>query len=216
VDFAIVDLETTGWSPPAAWITEIGAVRVSGGQVCAQFSSLVRTPVARAIPPPVTALTGISDAMVAAAPRLAQVLPVFLAFTDGCVLAAHNAAFDVGFLEAACRACGLRWPGFPVLDTVGLAHRALADGEVPDCKLATLAAFFGAKTAPRHRALPDALATADVLTALLARLAAAGIRTLPELGCGQGGTLPPTGSTGGSRAAPAAPARRQMWSPRSC
>jgi DNA polymerase-3 subunit epsilon len=179
VDFVIVDLETTGWSPQEAWITEIGAVRISGGQVCAQFSSLVRTP--GAIPAPVTALTGISDAMVAAAPRLAQVLPVFLAFADGCVLAAHNAAFDVSFLEAACQACGLRWPGFPVLDTVGLAHRALADGEVPDCKLATLADFFGAKTAPRHRALPDALATADVLTGLLARLTAAGIRTLTDI-----------------------------------
>jgi DNA polymerase III subunit epsilon len=182
VDFVIVDLETTGWSPQEACITEIGAVRVSGGRVCAQFSSLVKT--GATIPAPVAALTGISDAMVAVAPPLAKVLPVFLAFADGCVLAAHNAAFDLGFLEAACRACGLHWPGFPVLDTVDLAHRALADGEVPDCKLATLADFFGAQTAPRHRALPDALATADVLAGLLGRLTAAGISTLAELGCG--------------------------------
>jgi DNA polymerase III subunit epsilon len=178
----IVDLETTGWSPLEACITEIGAVRVSGGRVCAQFSSLVNT--GSTIPAPVAALTGISDAMVAAAPPLTKVLPVFLAFADSCVLAAHNAGFDVGFLEAACQACGLAWPRFPVIDTVELAHRVLGEGEVPDCKLATLADFFGAHTAPRHRALPDALATADVLTGLLGRLAAAGISTLAEIGCG--------------------------------
>jgi DNA polymerase-3 subunit epsilon len=182
VDFVIVDLETTGMSPQEAAITEIGAVRVSGGQVCSQFSSLVHT--SRAIPEPVAALTGISNTMLAAAPPLSRVLPVFLAFADGCVFAAHNAAFDVGFLEAACAACGLAWPGFPVLDTVDLAHRVLADGEVPDCKLSTLADYFGARTPPRHRALPDALATADVLAGLLGRLAGAGIRTLGEIGCG--------------------------------
>ena len=180
VDFVIVDVETTGWSPEEARITEIGAVRVSGGQVCAQFSSLINP--GSAIPEPVTALTGISDAMVAAAPPLARVLPIFLAFADGCVLTAHNAAFDVGFLTAACQSCDLPWPGFLVLDTVELAHRVLGEDEVPDCKLATLAGFFGARTAPRHRALPDALATADVLAGLLRRLAAAGVRTLTEAG----------------------------------
>lgn len=182
IDFVIVDVETTGWSPDEASITEIGAVRLSGGRVRGQFTSLVNP--GSEIPGPVAALTGISDAMVAAAPPLSRVLAGFLAFADGCVLAAHNAPFDVGFLTAACRDCGLPWPGFQVLDTVELAHRVLGADEVPDCKLTTLAGFFGARTLPQHRALPDALATADVLTALLRRLTAAGISTLGEVGCG--------------------------------
>jgi DNA polymerase-3 subunit epsilon len=182
VDFAIVDVETTGWAPDEATITEIGAVLVCGGRVRAQFSSLVNP--GTAIPEPVTALTGISDAMVAAAPPLASVLADFLAFARGCVLAAHNAPFDVAFLTAACKACELSWPEFRVLDTVELAHKVLGENEVADCKLATLAAHFGARTKPRHRALPDAMATAEVLSALLRRLAASGVNTLAGAGLG--------------------------------
>lgn len=178
-DFVIVDVETTGWTPGEARITEIGAVRVSAGELREQFSSLINP--GSAIPAQVTALTGISDAMVADAPSLDRVLPAFLAFARGGVLTAHNAAFDVGFLTAACQACDLPWPGFPLVDTVDLARRVLGEDEVPDCKLATLAAFFGARTLPRHRALADALATADVLIGLLPRLAAAGLGTLDEV-----------------------------------
>jgi len=105
IDFAIVDLETTGWAPEEATITEIGAVLVCGGRVRAQFSSLVKP--ASAIPEQVAELTGISDAMVASAPPLPEVLPGFLSFAQGCVLAAHNAPFDIAFLTAACQDCGL-------------------------------------------------------------------------------------------------------------
>jgi DNA polymerase-3 subunit epsilon len=181
VDFVIVDLETTGWAPDEATITEIGAVMVSGGRVRAQFSSLVNP--GSAIPEPVTALTGISDAMVASAPQLPAVLAEFLAFARGCVLTAHNAPFDVAFLVAACKACEMPWPEFRILDTVELAHKVLGENEVADCKLATLAAHFGASTKPRHRALPDALATAEVLSVLLRRLAASGVNTLAGAGC---------------------------------
>jgi DNA polymerase III epsilon subunit family exonuclease len=178
-DFVIVDVETTGWTPSEAQIIEIGAVRVSAGRLGEQFSSLVNP--GRPIPEQVTALTGISGAMVADAPPLDRVLPAFLAFARGGVLTAHNAAFDVGFLTAACQACDLPWPGFPVVDTVDLAHRVLGEDEVPDCKLSTLAAFFGTRTLPRHRALADALATGDVLISLLPRLAAAGVSTLGQV-----------------------------------
>jgi DNA polymerase III subunit epsilon len=181
IDFVIVDLETTGWAPEDAMITEIGAVLVCGGRVRAQFSSLVNP--GTVIPEQVAELTGISDAMVASAPPLATVLPGFLSFAQGCVLAAHNAPFDVGFLTAACKACDVPWPEFKVLDTVDLAHRVLGEEEVADCKLATLATHFNTRIKPRHRALPDALATADVLTALLRRLAATGVSTLAEAGC---------------------------------
>ena len=179
VDFVIVDIETTGWTPGVARITEIGAVRISAGQQLGQFSSLVNP--GRAIPERVAALTGISDAMVAAAPPLAEVLPAFLAFARGCVLTAHNAPFDTGFLAAASQACDLPWPDVPEVDTVELARWVLNEDEVPNCKLSTLAAFFGARTTPRHRALADALATADVLMGLLPRLSAAGVGTLGEM-----------------------------------
>lgn len=170
IDFVVVDVETTGWSPAASRVTEIGAVRVSEGRARATFSSLVNP--GQPVPPTIAALTGISDATVAQAPPIGEVLPSFLAFAHGGVLAAHNAPFDIGFLTAACSACGLRWPAFDVVDTVELARRVLAAAEVPDLKLATLARHFGARTPPRHRALSDALATADVLEKLLARLAA--------------------------------------------
>jgi DNA polymerase-3 subunit epsilon len=179
LDFAVVDVETTGWSPEEAGITEIGAVLVRRGQVVAEFTSLVNpgTPV----PPPIEELTGISDRMLAPAPPVAAVLPGLLAFAEGCVLTAHNAPFDVGFLSAACTATGLAWPGFPVLDTVRLARQLVTDEEVPDHKLGTLAGFFGTPVQPSHRALADARATAAVLGQLLSRLADREIRTLAEL-----------------------------------
>jgi DNA polymerase III subunit epsilon len=179
IEFAVVDLETTGWTPEAAAITEIGAVRVRGGRRQGEFASLVNP--GTAVPPSIEDLTGITDWMLASAPRVASVLPGLLTFARGCVLVAHNAPFDLGFLRAACDDCGLAWPGFTVLDTVMLARRVMDPDEVPDCKLGTLAGFFGARTAPSHRALADARATADVLDWLIRRLAHRGVRTLREL-----------------------------------
>ena len=191
LEFAVVDLETTGWSPEAAAITEIGAVRVRaagpgggssrrGGFVRqGEFASLVNP--GMPVPPGIADLTGITDWMLAAAPRLGAVLPGLLDFARGCVLVAHNAPFDLGFLVAGCAACGLAWPGFTVLDTVMLARQVMDPDEVPDCKLGTLAGFFRARTAPNHRALADARATADVLGWLIRRLTHRGIRTLRQL-----------------------------------
>jgi DNA polymerase-3 subunit epsilon len=178
--FTVVDVETTGWSPDEAGITEVGAVLLRRGEVVAEFSSLVNpgTPV----PESITELTGISDQMLAVAPPVAAVLPGLLAFAKGSVLAAHNAPFDLGFLTAACAGAGLFWPGFEVLDTVRLARHLMATpGEVPDCKLRTLADYFGTPVQPSHRALADAKATASVLGQLLDRLADREIRTFGEL-----------------------------------
>ncbi len=178
-EFAVIDLETTGWSPGVAAITEIAAVRVRGGRRQGEFASLVNPGVP--VPPGIEDLTGISDWMLAAAPRLPAVLPGLLDFADRCVLVAHNAPFDVGFLQAACAECGLAWPRFTVLDTVMLARQLMDPDEVPDCKLGTLAGFFRARTAPSHRALADARATADVLGWLIRRLTHRGVRTLDQL-----------------------------------
>jgi DNA polymerase-3 subunit epsilon len=180
MDFTVVDVETTGWSPGEAGITEVGAVRVRRGEVVAEFTSLVNpgTPV----PAPITELTGISDPMLVLAPPIAAVLPGLLAFAEGSVIAAHNAPFDLGFLTAACTAAGLAWPGFEVLDTLRLARHLMATpDEVPDCKLRTLAAYFAAPVQPTHRALADARATATVLGHLLLRLADRAVRTPGEL-----------------------------------
>ncbi len=162
----VVDVETTGWLADAATITEIGAVRLTEGRPVAEFSALVnpRAP----IPPAITELTGISDKMVASAPGIEEVLPRFLEFACGSVIAAHNAPFDLGFLRAACAACDVAWPPCAVLDTAVLARLVLRPGEVADHKLATLAKHFGSRSNPRHRALADARATADVLAGLLA------------------------------------------------
>ncbi len=178
VSFTVVDLETTGGGDDAA-ITEIGAVRVQGGEVVGEFQSLVN-PVTH-IPAIIAVLTGITDQMVAGAPRLPAVLPAFLEFARGSVLVAHNAGFDIGFLKRGCARIATPWPGFPVIDTVALARQVLLKDEVPNCKLSTLAQHFQAATSPNHRALSDARATVDVLHGLIARVGNLGVHTLEDL-----------------------------------
>ena len=173
VTFVVVDLETTGGSPANAAITEIGAVKVRGGEVLGEFQTLVDP--GTDIPPFIATLTGITTAMVREAPTIAQVLPSFLEFSRGAVLVAHNAPFDIGFLKAAARELGHPWPGNDVVDTVQLARRALPREDVPNHKLATLARYFRATVDPNHRALSDARATVDVLHGLLERLTAFGV-----------------------------------------
>jgi DNA polymerase-3 subunit epsilon len=176
--FVVVDLETTGGAATAGdGITEIGAVKVRGGEDLGEFATLV-CPSDR-IPPFVTVLTGITEAMVAPAPKLDSVLPAFLEFADGAVWVAHNAPYDVGFLKAACLRHGYRWPAPLVLDTAALARRALINDEVPNRRLATLAAHFHTRT-PNHRALNDARATIDVLHALFERMSSFGVYTVGD------------------------------------
>jgi DNA polymerase-3 subunit epsilon len=180
VTFCVVDLETTGGSAAmGSRITEVGAVKVRGGEVLGEFQSLVNPD--ERIPAFITVLTGITDRMVVDAPRIAAVLPSFLEFARGCVLVAHNAPFDVGFLKHDARRLDIAWPGFEVLDTAVLARRVLTRDEVPNCKLSTLAARFRATTTPNHRALDDARATVDVLHGLFERLGPLGVSTLEEV-----------------------------------
>jgi DNA polymerase-3 subunit epsilon len=180
VTFCVVDLETTGGSATAgAMITEIGAVKVRAGEVLGEFQTLVnpQTP----IPPFIAVLTGITDTMVATAPAIESALPAFLEFAAGCVLVAHNAPFDVGFLRHFATAGDYRWPRFEVLDTVRLARHVVTRDEAPNCKLASLARLFQSGTTPNHRALEDARATVDVLHGMIGRLGNLGVNTLEEL-----------------------------------
>jgi DNA polymerase-3 subunit epsilon len=180
VTFCVVDLETTGGSAAAgSMITEVGAVKVRGGEVLGEFQTLVNPH--QAIPPFIAVLTGISDSMVAGSPRIEQVLPQFLEFARGCVLVAHNAPFDVGFLRHFAEQQGRPWPAFEVLDTAKLARRVITRDDAPNCKLSSLAVLFGSTTTPNHRALSDARATVDVLHGLMERLGNLGVHTLEEL-----------------------------------
>ncbi|WP_320067132.1 DEDD exonuclease domain-containing protein [Micromonospora sp. RTGN7] len=176
--FVVVDLETTGGSPDDGGITEIGAVKVRAGEELGVLATLVNPGVP--IPPFITVLTGISQAMLIPAPPIEQVLPSFLEFIADAVLVAHNAPYDVGFLKAACARHGYRWPNPRVLDTAALARRVLTRDEVPNRKLGTLAAYFRTTTRPTHRALDDAKATVDVLHGLIARLGGHRVDTVGE------------------------------------
>ncbi len=176
--FVVLDLETTGGAADGAGITEIGAVKVRGGEELGVFATLVNP--GERIPAFITVLTGITDAMLAPAPPIETVLPSLLEFLRGTVLVAHNAPYDVGFLKAACARHGYQWPQVRVLDTAALARRALTRDEVPNRKLSTLAQFFHAAVQPTHRALDDAHATVDVLHGLIERLGSFRVHTLGD------------------------------------
>ena len=157
VTFVVVDLETTGCSPTADAITEVGALKVCGGEVIGTFHALVDP------------LESIS-----------AVLPSFVEFTRNAVFVGHNLRFDLSFLDAALAA-----HDYPLLtnrrvDTMALARRLVKD-EVPNLRLATLADHFRTSVAPIHRAFPDATATMDLLHALFERVAGYGIFALDDL-----------------------------------
>lgn len=181
--FVVLDLETTGSSPATgAGITEIGAVKVRGGEVIGEFQTLVNP--GGPIPAFITILTGITQSMVAPAPSIEEVFPAFLEFLgshEENVLVAHNAPFDIGFLKASAANQNYPWPKYQILDTARLARQVLLRDEVINCKLATLAQFFRTETSPNHRALDDAKATVDVLHGLLERVGSFGVTTFDEL-----------------------------------
>ena len=176
--FVVVDLETTGLSSRTAEICEIGAVRVRGLELAGTFETLVRP--GRPLDPAVAALTGIRDADLRGAPSIAPALRRFLAFAGDCVLVAHNARFDVSFLDAAALRVEGRRIAAPVLDTVPLA-RALLAGRIERASLASLSRFFGTAANPCHRALPDAEATAEILVALAGLAQERGAETVGDL-----------------------------------
>lgn len=178
VTFCVVDLETTGGSPTECGITEIGAVKLCGGECLGTFQTLVNP--GRAIPPEITVLTGITHAMVMPAPRIEQVLPALLEFVGDAVIVGHNVRFDVGFLQAALERDDRPRLTNRTVDTVALARRLVRD-EVPNCKLGTLAERLHLDHKPSHRALDDALATGDLLHVLLERAGGLGVTGLDDL-----------------------------------
>jgi DNA polymerase-3 subunit epsilon len=177
VPFVVVDLETTGGSPAGTGVTEIGAVRVQGGLLVDSFVTLVNP--GGPIPPFVSHLTGITDAMVADAPPLAEALPRFVEFAGDAVLVAHNAAFDVGHLNAAQKWLGGRPLDLPALCTLRLARRLLPG--LRRRSLDSVAGALGIDCPGRHRALPDARIAAEILCVFLERVRERGIERVDQL-----------------------------------
>ncbi|MFM1751652.1 MAG: putative polymerase epsilon subunit [Actinomycetota bacterium] len=178
VTFCVIDFETTGSSPDEDRITEIGAAKYRGGECIGTFQTLVNP--GCAIPPFITILTGITESMVLPAPRIESLLGTLTHFIGDAVLVAHNARFDVSFLNAALIRDNREALHNAVIDTVPLARRLVRD-EVRDCKLGTLASHFRLPHQPSHRALDDALATGDLLHLLLERAAGFGVLGLDDL-----------------------------------
>ena len=181
--FAVLDLETSGGSPRlGAGITEIGVVKVKGGEVLGTFQSFVDP--GHSLPVFITQLTGISDEMLISAPFIDEILPTlfeFLGSAEDTVVVAHNSPFDLSFLKAASKTHEIEWPDYLTVDTARLARAVLDRDEVINCKLSTLAEFFGASTSPNHRALDDAMATVDVLHGLIERLAGFDVHSFEQL-----------------------------------
>lgn len=178
VPFVILDLETTGATPADCEITEVGAVKYRGGDLLGTFQTLVNPDAP--IPPMITVLTGITQAMVIEAPRIAEVLPTLLEFIGDAVIVGHNVRFDMSFLDAAAQRLGYgRFPNRRA-DTLALARRLVGE-EVRNLRLASLAAHFRSPTTPNHRALEDAKATAHVFFELLQRAGTVGATHLEDL-----------------------------------
>ena len=176
--FCVVDLETTGLSPSRSRICEIGAARIERLELADTFQTLVNP--RERLPLQIAALTGIDDRELRRAPSAALATRRFVAFAGDAVLVAHNARFDISFLDAAVLRLGDRRLAAPVVDTVWLARRVLA-GRQARFGLASLAQFFGTGTRPCHRALPDAEATAEILLRLIGLAQERGARTVADL-----------------------------------
>jgi DNA polymerase III subunit epsilon len=179
VEFVVLDLETTGGSPANDRITEVGAVKIRGGEVIGTFQTLVNPGVS--IPPLISALTGITDPMVADEEPIEVVLPCLLEFIGRAVLVAHNASFDRRFVQANLERHGYQRLANRVVCTARLARKLLPRDEVPNVRLATLAAYLGSTVAPCHRALTDARATVDVFHGLLELAGSYGVLALEDL-----------------------------------
>jgi DNA polymerase III epsilon subunit family exonuclease len=181
--FVVLDLETSGASPKTgSAITEIGAVKVCGGQVLGTFKTFVNP--GTSLPPFITELTGITDEMLVDAPRIESVLPLLFEFLGSertTVFVAHNAPFDLSFLKASAALHGYSWPNFRVIDTVKAARFVLTKDDVQNYQLGTLALYFRTEIAPSHRALDDALATVDVLHGIIERMGTFGITTIDQM-----------------------------------
>ena len=171
--YVVFDLETTGFSPVANRIIEIGAVKVADGKITEKFSTFVNPQVP--IPYRIEELTGINDNMVLDAPTIETILPEFLKFCEGCVMVAHNASFDMSFIEENCRRLGLERE-FTIVDTVALARVLMP--QLNRFKLDTVAKALKISLENHHRAVDDAGCTAEIFEKFVEMLEARDVTAL--------------------------------------
>ena len=171
--YVVFDLETTGFSTVANKIIEIGAVKVVNGKITDKFSTFVNPEVP--IPYRIEELTSINDNMVLDAPTIEEILPKFLEFSEGCVMVAHNASFDMGFIEANCKRQGIE-KEFTVVDTVALARVLMP--QLNRFKLDTVAKALKVSLENHHRAVDDAGCTAEIFVKFIEMLQQRDITTL--------------------------------------
>ena len=163
--FICFDIETTGLSPKTEKITEIGAVKITNGQVVDRFSTFVNPEMP--IPAKIVELTGITDAMVKDAPSQSDAVRAFLDFCGDSVLVAHNAPFDVSFIRAACNNMGVEY-NYTSIDTVAISRAILPD--IKNCKLDTVAKYLRLPDFNHHRAVDDAEILSKIFISLCDRL----------------------------------------------
>ena len=175
-DYVVFDLETTGFSPETNRIIEIGAVKVQNGKIVDKFSTFVNPQVP--IPFRIEQLTSINDSMVIDAPVIADILPEFMKFCEGCVMVAHNADFDMSFIKKNCQRLNI--PCKPtIVDTVALARVLLPN--LNRFKLDTVAKALGVSLENHHRAVDDAGCTAEIFVKFIEMLRERGMSTLDEV-----------------------------------
>ncbi|MDD6695675.1 MAG: PolC-type DNA polymerase III [Lachnospiraceae bacterium] len=171
--FVVFDIETTGFSSVTNHIIEIGAVKVENGKIVDRFSTYVNPQ--EPIPYRITKLTTITDADVMDAPTIDQVLPEFFAFCEGCVLVAHNASFDIGFIKENARRLGLPY-AYTHVDTLAMARVLLP--QLAKFTLDHVAKTVGVSLENHHRAVDDAEATAEIFEKFIPMLLEKGAHDL--------------------------------------
>ena len=174
--YVVFDIETTGFSNVEDRIIEIGAVKVQGGEIVDSYSTFVNPGIP--IPFEITNLTSITDEMVMEAPKIDEILPEFLAFVEDAALVAHNAGFDVGFIEQNCKNLGLQQK-YTYLDTVALARVLLPT--LAKYKLDSVSKALGISLENHHRAVDDAKATAEIFVKFVGMLKERDITTLADV-----------------------------------
>ena len=174
--YVVFDLETTGFSSVKDKIIEIGAVKVENGEITDKYSTFVNPKIP--IPFRITQLTSITDEMVMESPEIETILPQFLKFVGDAVLVAHNASFDVSFIEENCRQQGIE-PDFTSVDTVGLARVLLPT--LSKFKLNVVAKALNISQEHHHRAVDDARVTAEIYVKFIQMLEERGIETLDQM-----------------------------------
>ncbi len=177
VKFACLDTETTGLSPEGGGkICEVAVSVSKGGQPVEEFSTLVNP--GMPMHPDVIAIHGITNEMVKDAPKFADVLPKLLGVLDNCVIVAHNADFDLSFLQYEFEQCGMHFPKYPVIDTLKLARKS---GRFEKNRLGYIAQQLGINCDGWHRAMADTKMAEQILYHFLVELSNQGVTTLEQL-----------------------------------